>query len=217
MEVLLSGACYSRGLALNVMLYFTDRCSAQESIRSLNLTTLQESVIIESSDVDADHGVTVYEDTVYWTGNARVYSTPITGGGSQTELLHITSYGGAQFRGITVVHPDLQPCNVCTHSNTTALVPPPSTPLSSPSLHTFPPTTSHITHTSAITTSNAPEYATTSVATSSPLPSPPHSISPYLLFSTWFTVSRMNLDGSNYSVLVDPGSVGPQAVDYHWR
>ena len=217
MEVLFSGACYSRGLALNVMLYFTDRCSAQESIRSLNLTTLQESVIIESSNVDADHGVTVYEDTVYWTGNARVYSTPITGGGSQTELLHITSYGGAQFRGITVVHPDLQPCNVCTNSNTTAHVPLPSTPLSSPSLHTFPPTASYITHSSTITTSNAPEYATTAVATSSPLPSPPYSISPYLLFSTWFTVSRMNLDGSNYSVLVDPGSVGPQAVDYHWR
>ena len=158
MEELFSGACYSRGLALNVKLYFTDRCFSDqlESIESLNLTTLQESTIIKSSDVDADHGVTVYEDTVYWTGNARVYSTPITGGGSQTELLHITSYGGAQFRGITVVHPDLQP-------------------------------------------------------------SPPDSISPYLLFSTWYTVSRMNLDGSNYSELVDPGSVGPQAVDYHWR
>ena len=196
MEELFSGACYSLGLALNVMLYFTDICFSDqlESVRSLNLTTLQESVIIESSNVDADSGVTVYEDTVYWTGNARVYSTPITGGGSQTELLHITSYGGAQFRGITVVHPDLQPCNVCTHSNTTAPVPLPT-----------------------ITTSNAPEYVTTAVATSSPLPSPPHSISPYLLFSTWFTVSCMNLDGSNYSVLVDPGSVGPQAVDYHWR
>ena len=41
---------------------------------------------------------------------------------------------------------------------------------------------------------------------------------PYLLFSTWFTVSHMNLDGSGYEVLVDSSSnVGPQAVDYHWR
>ena len=41
---------------------------------------------------------------------------------------------------------------------------------------------------------------------------------PYLLFSTWFTVSHMNLDGSGYEVLVDSSTnVGPQAVDYHWR
>ena len=44
------------------------------------------------------------------------------------------------------------------------------------------------------------------------------SSSPYLLFSTWFTVSRMNLDGSGYTVLVDSASnVGPQAVGYHLR
>ena len=41
---------------------------------------------------------------------------------------------------------------------------------------------------------------------------------PYLLFSTWFTVSRMDLNGSNYEVLVDSATnVGPQAVDYHLR
>ena len=80
-----------------------------ESIRYLNLTTLQEFTIIESSNVDADHGVTVYEDTVYWTGFTRVYSTPITGGGNQTELHYMSNWWG---RGITVVHPDLQPSNV---------------------------------------------------------------------------------------------------------
>ena len=43
-----------------------------------------------------------------------------------------------------------------------------------------------------------------------------HSSEPYLLFSTWFTVSRMKLDGSDYTVLVDSlGNVGKQAVDYH--
>ena len=41
-----------------------------------------------------------------------------------------------------------------------------------------------------------------------------YSPEPYLLFSTWFTVSRMNLDGSGYTELVS-GSVGAQAVDYH--
>ena len=41
---------------------------------------------------------------------------------------------------------------------------------------------------------------------------------PYLLLSTWFTLSRVNLDGSNYSVLVDSATnVGIQAVDYHQR
>ena len=45
-----------------------------------------------------------------------------------------------------------------------------------------------------------------------------HSPQPYLLFSTWFTVSHMNLDGSDYSVLIDSSSsVGPQAVDFHFR
>ena len=41
---------------------------------------------------------------------------------------------------------------------------------------------------------------------------------PYLVFSTWFTVSHMNLDGSDYSVLVDSSdNSGPRSVDYHWR
>ena len=45
-----------------------------------------------------------------------------------------------------------------------------------------------------------------------------HSSTPYLLFSTWSTVSRMNLDGSGYTVLVDSASnVGTHAVDYHLR
>ena len=59
-------------LALNTKLYWTERCSGNplESIRSLNLSTLEESVIIENSNVDAYFGVAVYEDTVYWTGNA---------------------------------------------------------------------------------------------------------------------------------------------------
>ena len=92
-------------LALNTKLYWTERCFGNplESIRSLNLSTLEESVIIENSNVDAYFGVAVYEDTVYWTGNARVYSTSVSGGDSISELLHITSYGGAQFRGITCV------------------------------------------------------------------------------------------------------------------
>ena len=40
-----------------------------------------------------------------------------------------------------------------------------------------------------------------------------HSSTPYLLFSTWSTVCRMNLDGSGYTVLVDSASnVGTHAI-----
>ena len=39
---------------------------------------------------------------------------------------------------------------------------------------------------------------------------------PYLVFSSWYTVSRVNLDGTGYEELVG-GSIGKQAVDYHWR
>lgn len=38
---------------------------------------------------------------------------------------------------------------------------------------------------------------------------------PYLLFSTLETLSRMNLDGSDYSVLVD--NAESVVVDYHLR
>ena len=111
METVFSVSC-ANALTLNTKLYWTERCTAEESVHCLDLSTLQESVIVESSDVDAYFGVAVYEDVVYWTGNARVYSASVTGGGSITELLYISSYGGAQFRGITVVHPDLQPDSV---------------------------------------------------------------------------------------------------------
>ena len=146
-------------LTLNTKLYWTEDCadSSTESVHSLDLSTLQETIIVENSVNHFYSGVAVYEETVYWTGLGRVYSAPVAGGGNTTELLYIPSYGGTSFRGIRVVHPDLQPESRNTVYN------------------------------------------------------------PYLLFSTWFTVSSMNVDGSNYSELVDSGSVGPQAVDYHWR
>ena len=65
------------------------------------------SVIENSSGYYGD--VAVYGDTAYWTGLARVHSKATTGIGPVNQLLFISSYGGALFRGITVVHPDLQP------------------------------------------------------------------------------------------------------------
>ena len=65
------------------------------------------SVIENSSGYYGD--VAVYGDTAYWTGLARVHSKAADGSGSVNELLFISSYGGALFRGITVVHSDLQP------------------------------------------------------------------------------------------------------------
>ena len=113
-EVLLTTSCSIRYLNLNVDLYWTRDCGAVESVHSLNPSTLQEIVIFESGGNDFYSGVTAYEDTVYWTALGRVNSAPVAGGGNLTELLYIPSYG-TNFRGITVVHPDLQ----YDHTNTT--------------------------------------------------------------------------------------------------
>ena len=51
METVFSVSC-AYALALNTKLYWTERCTAQESVRSLDLSTLQDLVIVENSDVD---------------------------------------------------------------------------------------------------------------------------------------------------------------------
>ena len=157
MEILYTTAssCSIDHLTLNTRLYWTQNCigNSTASVHSLDLLTLQENVIAERNSTTFN-GVAVYEDTVYWTGNARVYSAPVAGGGNITEPLYMSTTG---LGGMAIVHPDLQPDPRVVYRV------------------------------------------------------------PYLLFSTWFTVSAMNVDGSDYSVLVDSGSVGQQAVDYHWR
>ena len=115
--VLYSSSCFLRYIHLNTKLYWTqERCSS-EGVRSLDLRTLQVSVIEDSRGYYND--VAVYGDTAYWTGLARVHSSEISGSGPVNELLFISSYGGALFRGISVVHPDLQPKYIYTihHSN----------------------------------------------------------------------------------------------------
>ena len=221
METVFSVSC-AYALALNTKLYWTEGCASQESVHSLDLSTLQETVIVESSDVDAYFGVAVYEDTVYWTGNARVYSTPVAGGGNITELLYISSYGGAQFRGITVVHPDLQPDPRITVSPHTSSI---SSPLMTTTLRsTSPPLTSSLLFPTPSPLLPTPMLVNSTLVSAMCMHICVHLTYfiyrmpfDYLLFSTWFTVSAMNVDGSDYSVLVDSGSVGPQAVDYHWR
>ena len=85
-------------LALNAKLYWTERCFniTFRSIRSLNLTTLSESVIIEDTSIDPYYGVAVFEDSVFWTGSAAVYSrsTAVGGGGGG---------GGLQARSTTTL------------------------------------------------------------------------------------------------------------------
>ena len=117
--LLVAGSCIN-SLTLNGNLYFLHGCSSPRSVRSLNLTTLEVSIIVEN--VDGMFGVAAYEDTVFWTGIARVYST-IIDGSVISELLHIPSYGGSSFRGITVVHPSFQVTNIsCQSVTTTATV-----------------------------------------------------------------------------------------------
>ena len=102
--LLTTGSCINSP-TLNANLYFLHGCSSPKSVRSLNLTTLEVSIIVD--DIDGMFGVAAYEDTVFWTGNARVYSTPINGSGVINELLHISRYGGSLFRGLTVVQTNM--------------------------------------------------------------------------------------------------------------
>ena len=109
-EVLYSSSCYIRYIHLNTELYWTQEYCSSEGVRSLDLSTDQVSTIVDASGYYSD--VAVYGDTVYWTGLARVHSLDTSGSGSTVnELYYVPSYGGALFRGITVVHPDLQPVN----------------------------------------------------------------------------------------------------------
>ena len=109
-EVLHTSQCYMRYLTLNTNLYWTqERCSSHsvEGVYSLDLSTHHQRVIASGSGEYGD--VAVYRGTAYWTGEGRVYSAPITGAATENELLYICNYGKNRFRGITVVHPDLQP------------------------------------------------------------------------------------------------------------
>ena len=107
-EVIFSPSCNAQYLGLRSNLYWTEDCGSDESVHSLDLTTLQESVIVTTDANSFYSDVTSYEDTVYWTALGRVNSAPATADSSATELLHISSIS-TSFRGIVVVHPDLQP------------------------------------------------------------------------------------------------------------
>ena len=78
-----------------------------ESVRALNLSTLEEFVIVENTTVDSLYGVAAFENTVYWTSPATIYSTSINGGAAVSVVP--TPSGFSSLRGIVVVHPDLQP------------------------------------------------------------------------------------------------------------
>ena len=105
MEVLHSSHCHIPHLALTTdLLYWTQHNCSSEGLRSLDLVTLKETAISSGPS----NGVAVHKDTIYWTGTTRVRSAPVVGVSTVSELLYISNYGTALFRGIKVVHPDLQ-------------------------------------------------------------------------------------------------------------
>ena len=111
MEVLYNSSCYIRYIHFNVDLYWTQElCGSSEGVRSLDLTTRQETIIVSGTSDYSD--LAVFDGMTYWTGLARVNSVSVAGGGIKNEMLHISNYGPSQsavmFRGITVVHPQLQ-------------------------------------------------------------------------------------------------------------
>ena len=99
-------------LAFSENLYWTERCVGEtdESVNSLNITTLEDTIIIKNSSVDSYYGVAYFNNTIYWTADAHVYSTPASGGGGEmNEIVFFPENEGTQFRGIVVVDPSLQP------------------------------------------------------------------------------------------------------------
>ena len=102
-----SSSCDLRYIYLNTKLYWTQEGCSSEGVRFLDVSTLQVTVIEDSSGNYGD--VAVYGGTAYWTGLARVHSKATAGTGPVNQLLFTPSYSGTLFRGITVVHPNLQP------------------------------------------------------------------------------------------------------------
>ena len=109
-EILFSPSCNARYLGLSTNLYWTQSCSgSEESVHCLDLTTLQQTVIVTNEANTFYSDVTAYEDTVYWTLLGRVNSAPLIGDNiALSQVLHIPTIS-TNFRGIVVVHPDLQP------------------------------------------------------------------------------------------------------------
>ena len=108
-EVLFTPSCCPNYIYLNVNLYWTQEFCSSGGIFSLDLTTMQMTVIVEGNTDIFYNDVTAYKDTVYWTGLDRVYSAPITGGNITEVVTEDTTSFTSNYLGMVVVHPDLQP------------------------------------------------------------------------------------------------------------
>ena len=101
-EVVFEHSCYTQYLGLSdTHLYWSQTTCGNTSFHSLNLTSLQETLIAnESGMLFSD--VTAYDNIVYWTVSSRINSAPATGDGAVEELLHVPNFGSS-LRGIVVV------------------------------------------------------------------------------------------------------------------
>ena len=107
-KIIHSSFCTIRYIGLSGgSLYFSQEFCNTEGIRSLDLQTLQENTVVEGRGYYND--VAAFADTAYWTGFGRVSSAPTSGEGPVSEVMQNTDHGLALYRGIRVVHPDLQP------------------------------------------------------------------------------------------------------------
>ena len=167
-EVLLTPSCGPRYIYLNVNLYWSQEFCSSEGVYSLNLTTMEVSVIVEGDTNELHHDVAVYEDTVFWTGNAKVSSAAVSGGNVTEVVTRDTTGIGTGYLGLVIVHPDLQP------ENTQSELPTSTTDhLSSSQLTSSVTTTDHLSSsqlTSSVTTTLHSSSATLHT-TSQPKPS----------------------------------------------
>ena len=107
-EILHVSQCSARyiGLSGNKLFYNQDPCGRFEGIQYIDLDTGNVNILVQERGYYND--VTAFGDTVYWSSFGRIYSVPLSGGPT-SEVLRNYDHGVAQFRGLTVVHPSLQP------------------------------------------------------------------------------------------------------------
>jgi hypothetical protein len=108
-DIIHDSSCPARYIGLGGGRLFWSRefCGRFEGIRSIDLSTAERRTIVEKRGHYND--VAMFGDTVYWSSFGRIYSAPASGEGPTSVVLSNYDHGVAQFRGLVVVHPSLQP------------------------------------------------------------------------------------------------------------
>ena len=100
------GDCISSLAFEGSHLFWAEGCSAIDDIVSIDLDLSYPYNPTTISALDAQNGVDVDGNTVYWTGIDKVYKAPVaTGDPNREEVINLLSSHPAQLKGLVVVKP----------------------------------------------------------------------------------------------------------------